>query len=574
MSEKLVEHCQELVRVLQNDVSNMCDNMLLEYVLSIFPSSHYSLIFFYSEERDSQKCSEYFKSLKNNEDLLTSVLANLTRQMRSCHNGLNSKVHLPEAVFNKIMTEVVRESAPRERLFVGQICSHWRKRVLATRSLWSVVDLRWKTLSNEYLRRSAPLPIDVAFHTQNFYDAVDIDYFSHLRVLSPHSERLRTLALQIPQQFVSASLKSICSRPAPNLRSLILKGDDDDLDFTEQEAAAPADTINLFQNHTPNLVQVNLKQISMHWESPLFVNLTVLRLEACSAPASESNLLQILSRCPDLEALHVGKMRDLTRGISDCSPQQSEIQSLPKLRILNLQGLTAYDIRKLLWRLSLPNTTQLTISCCLDDRHSFCDLFPPLPHRMANIHSMKSLSISVGHRTQLRGTLYNHGGPILLIADLSCVSLERSADEQLSSVMSSLPFGNLERLTIVCKQGTRELPPELASKVLLAAPTIVYFSVFGVNGQDILRCLDVTSCTSITTFDCSEITFSEADLTAWLSRTSKLGLPLRLLEFSHCTGITDAHIHKFRSLVPEVCWDDEGEEFSWPKSAIPTRMNW
>lgn len=121
-----------------------------------------------SEERNSQKCAEYFKRLKDNEDLLTGVLANLTIRMRSCHNALNSKVHLPEAVFNKIMTEVVRETAPRYRLFLGQICSHWRKRVLGTRNLWSAIDLRWKKLSAEYLRRSHPLPIDVDFQPLTF----------------------------------------------------------------------------------------------------------------------------------------------------------------------------------------------------------------------------------------------------------------------------------------------------------------------------------------------------------------------------------------------------------------------
>lgn len=55
MSEKLVEHCQELVRVLQNDVSKMCDNMLLESVLSIFPSLHSSLIFLITAKSETHK---------------------------------------------------------------------------------------------------------------------------------------------------------------------------------------------------------------------------------------------------------------------------------------------------------------------------------------------------------------------------------------------------------------------------------------------------------------------------------------------------------------------------------------
>jgi len=368
-------------------------------------------------------------------------------------------------------------------------------------------------------------------------------------------------------------LKTICSHPAPELQTLILKGDDEDI-LPDQESDSPADTFNLFQNHTPKLTQINMKHMSISWTSPLFRNLLVLRLEACPVPSSDSNILQIISQCPELEALHVGKIRNLTRGILDGPPLEEEIKPLPKLRLLSLQSLDVHDIRKLLWRMAIPNTTQVSIGCCLDDVHAFCDIFPPLPHRLSSIHAMKSLSISMGHRTLLRGTLYNHGGPMLLYVDLTCVSLEQSAEDQLRSIMSSLPFNNLERLTIVCKQQPREYPPDLACKVLLSAPTIKYFSVYGVSGQDILRCLEITHATSISTFDCSDIKFCEGDLAAWLSRTTKIALPLTLLEFSRCVGLTDEHIQRFRELVPEVSWDEEGQEFSWPRSVIPTRISW
>jgi hypothetical protein len=471
------------------------------------------------------------------------------------------------------MTEVVRESAPRYRLFLGQICSHWRKRVLSTRSLWSAIDLRWKKLSAEYLQRSHPLPIDVDFQPLAFYGPEDIELLDHLQILNGHVERLRTLAIQIPRHLFTPSLKTTCSHPAPELQSLVLKGDEDELGG-EHEVASSPDTLDLFQNHTPKLTHVNLKHMSISWNSPLFKNLVVLRLEACPVPSPDSNLLQIISQCPELEALHIGKMRTLTRGITDGPASEDEIKSLPKLRILSLQSLDVHDIRKLLWRMAIPSTTQLNIGCCLDDVHAFRDIFPPLPHHLSNIHSMKSLSISLGHRTLLRGTLYNHGGPMLLTIDLSCVSLEQSAEDQLRNIMSSLPFSNLERLTIVCKQIPRDYPPDLACKVLLSAPTIKYFSVYGVSGEDILRCLEITTATSMTTFDCSDIKFSEADLAAWLSRTEKIGLPLTLLEFTRCVGLTDEHIQRFRDLVPEVSWDEEGQEFSWPRSVIPARVNW
>ena len=101
--------------------------------------------------------------------------------------------------------------------------------------------------------------------------------------------------------------------------------------------------------------------------------------------------------------------------------------------------------------------------------------------------------------------------------------------------------------------------------------TLRYLSVYGVRWQDVLRCLEVPSAHGMVTMDCNNVDFSEADVGIWLNKRESVGLPLTVLDFNNCDGITSEHIEILRTMVPEVTWDGEAKDFSWPKSAVPSK---
>jgi hypothetical protein len=527
------------------------------------------------------------------------MLSTLTIQMRSCHNALNPVVHLPESILHQIMTEVVIDAPPRSRLFLGQVCSHWRTCALNMRNLWSAVDLQFRELSREYLSRSDPLPVDVKLETTNDCDVEDLNYSQHLDVLAPHVSRVRTLSIHIPGPHLASSLKILCSTKAPYLESLIIRASDN----AGEEGVDRINATKLFMNHTPNLREVSLRNLPITWEASTFSNLKTLRLDQCTlqirrdsenvdgeaiVPRPDSNqvtnnLLDVLSRCPSLEALHLGKMSDFTLGTSDSRPLDGEIVQLPCLKALSLHQLDSSEIKKLLWRLSIPPLAQLSLNSCLDESRTFEDCIPPLPHHLANLYTMKSLSVSIAHRTLLKGTLYSQGGPTLFTADFKGVDRLQNAEDQVRSIRATIPFEGVQKLSLVCKHAIREVPESFVENLLKESPALKYLSVYGAQGRDILRCLSLPQASESRGLDHLEVTdvaLTPSDISAFLSKSAQMSRNqpttklVQSVEFTRCPGITDSHVQDMRQWVPEVMWDGEGSDFAWPKSTVASRPSW
>src|ERR1700761_1728755 len=99
-----------------------------------------------------------------------------------------------------------------------------------------------------------------------------------------------------------------------------------------------------------------------------------------------------MRECPQVEALHIGRMDSVAFGLSNSCPSDDDIVELPNLRMLSLNQISVLDVRKILRRISIPPTAHLKVGSCLNDTHNFHDIFPPWPHKLRNIEQMRSLS--------------------------------------------------------------------------------------------------------------------------------------------------------------------------------------
>lgn len=190
--------------------------------------------------------------------------------------------HPKEAAFHRLVDDILAyifllnalPDPPKYREHMttvasSQVCRRWRSIALNCRPIWgSIIDypvhsLRWiETL----LDRSYPSSLDFGSRIDSVC-LVD-GGLGVLELVSNHVDRLRTFNLQVP----GSSWELVCSRflrqPAPNLEFVNV--------FITGSSNAGHLTHPLFNNHAPNLQNLQLRRCTVDFTSPILTPLTEL----------------------------------------------------------------------------------------------------------------------------------------------------------------------------------------------------------------------------------------------------------------------------------------------------------
>ncbi|KAI0044570.1 hypothetical protein FA95DRAFT_246762 [Auriscalpium vulgare] len=226
----------------------------------------------------------------------------------------------------------------------SHVCQKWRQAALSDGSLWCKLDgrrlsWRWFDVMTERAKgTTAPL-------------SVSIDWAQYGRMITPSAQwalhpeqtrRLRILTLfhdlnidlEGDNNLVKRQLSAHDTRgPAPLLESLTVEH------RWEFNVTLPA---HFVATKTPRLRSLSLRNAIIHWDSPLFDNLTHLNISLCSASQSQHlptrrDLLNFLSRATNLDTLLLHHtLRRIAPLPGESVPE--EVVSLPLLTSISLMA--------------------------------------------------------------------------------------------------------------------------------------------------------------------------------------------------------------------------------------------
>lgn len=267
---------------------------------------------------------------------------------------------------------------------ISQVCRQWRKIALDFPSFWNPI---WITdhdyaLSRapEFLRRSYHAPLEVAvvdrIRDENVDFPLRVHEQQHPSIVGPSLNPLVSLmnlhgnigsfikVLHITST-IPPTAEEFFKTPMPLLESLYLDPLYDTAGFVYRLPEP------FFGDHTPNLRKVSLKSVDFSWNSPLFKNLTFLRIwDAVERLGSTANriesfplvtlnrLFQIMSDCPNLVTLDLAYVGP---EIQENFTVGSRV-TLPHLRHLILSGMKSVSVcSSVLSGLKTPNLQRLQV---------------------------------------------------------------------------------------------------------------------------------------------------------------------------------------------------------------------
>ncbi|TFK33973.1 hypothetical protein BDQ12DRAFT_727285 [Crucibulum laeve] len=246
-------------------------------------------------------------------------------------------------------------SPAREMLAVTQICHYWREVALECHSLWSralylAFPNNW---FRELLRRSGTSPIDAFGPIQELQG-----YSENLSTVLNHVARLRTLRVNASSQSWSLLTNRLQERSAPLLEYLHLERDNN-------IRISPRFSASIFKGHSPRLRKLELHGCVIDIKSPVFRNLTMLKIFDVHAvlPFSVQEWLDLFERMPSLKELSLHDRSPRKRSLVISSPSGLEnAVTLPNLSALTIGSLLE-PCSALLYHMITPSLAFFNVSC-------------------------------------------------------------------------------------------------------------------------------------------------------------------------------------------------------------------
>ena len=254
----------------------------------------------------------------------------------------------------------------KDIISVTHVCKLWRNIAVNTPSLWTQIDNLNPRVTEVFVERSkdALLELDISL-TGPFQPTINrfIPLISRAVVLDIRVRCGDTVGLRTVEMILRNA------PAAPHMKSICLVGAD--WDHIPLPAMA-------FRGHSPALRNVQIRGFTVPFNSQIYRGLRRLEVALTTgAPQmSMSELLEILSQCPDLESVD----------LSNAGPTKEEHEnslladtiSLPNLTSVSITNATSLACFQLFDHIDVPNLSDLCLVCS----DSVSDLVSLVPKRI------------------------------------------------------------------------------------------------------------------------------------------------------------------------------------------------
>ncbi|KDQ21131.1 hypothetical protein BOTBODRAFT_142447 [Botryobasidium botryosum FD-172 SS1] len=299
---------------------------------------------------------------------------------------------------------------------------------LSIEALAGVIDAKRYNIASGYLKNPAT-------------------FFQPLR---PHARRWRSVRILRAEV---GDLHEILHSPAPNLRTLCVRGSDSwpgELDWHASD---------LFGGDPPGLHELELVRVPLPLSSPMFAGLTRLHLQHITFTRSTiQQLLYNMSKCPSLEEFTLACIHFAALAQADLDLMATiGVVRLSRLRVIGLYTMERAVIRAILSALSAPSIQSIcatskgpmTLRSALPPKSHLPEIFPFLP-RIPRLYVRHYIIIQGIHEWYLRGGTSQRSRPdspeMLYITGQAAT--HQDIQNMISGIGHDLPFINLKTLYI------------------------------------------------------------------------------------------------------------------------------
>lgn len=319
---------------------------------------------------------------------MSKILHAIILIYRSNYNDTRPVNQLPAEVLCHIFREIQSTSYVGRQMQAAvrlqAVCRRWRNIIFEDASLWTVIDLRPKSvqLALQCLTRSKGAPLTLRFPP-------DKDPQRYLRLCRPffnvlphHASRIRELVI------AQITIHKRLDFAAPNLESMLVISTPNP---TTETKVLPT----LFKGKFPSLKTLAITHCSS-WPNSDFSNLSSISLACLVWETIESMtpLYGMLTRCPTLTSLQFDMCFPTFDITEDTS---SALIDLPCLEILGMKDCL---LQILLSHLRIHTSTQLRIEGnaahwqAMDEPPisvTRLDVSAPLPDNISNLHCVRDI---------------------------------------------------------------------------------------------------------------------------------------------------------------------------------------
>ncbi|KAG8908040.1 hypothetical protein FRB99_000858 [Tulasnella sp. 403] len=306
-------------------------------------------------------------------------------QTHASHPATNAHVplyQLPPEIFSRVLYLVLEDETDpsRHRRRLCLVGKAWNHAIRSTPELWTFIDSKESEKQvGDGLRLSGGLPLRVRWTAWCEQPADP---------LIQHSRRWSELEI-VNNRFQDKTTASLLAATTPKLTRLSIssmwKRSSDSVALTEDGA---------------NLRYLDLRGLSMNWDSPRLSGLISLRLSHLSSPPSISRLLDILQTSPHIHTLHLEDWE----GWQDVSPVPPTLPSLtfPNLVHLRLSKIPVAYILAIVKYIQAPQCSDISLDDITDPE---CGLFQEYDSGFASL--VRRLLFSSGEALRLDFALYD-----------------------------------------------------------------------------------------------------------------------------------------------------------------------
>ncbi|KAG9040199.1 hypothetical protein FRB95_000128 [Tulasnella sp. JGI-2019a] len=265
----------------------------------------------------------------------------------------------PPEIISRIIELGFEDGEPDFPRLVSHVSGWLRDVALGNPTFWATITaVATKTSREEILmrlERSKGVPLDITISgLYTRHDAEDV-----LDLLYPHVGRWRTLQADLRTTYAMEAFIQALVDPAPLLQSVSL--------FGVSNAYGP---VHIFGGNVPSLKSLSIRNISLPWDSPLFHDLTSLQVHSSTCTPSYMTQWRNLQKL----VIRVEPMQQLVLDL----PTMSTV-ILPELESLELNGVTEYDVTRLLSIVELPHLSRLLFTHVKSSRNSEFHAINALP---------------------------------------------------------------------------------------------------------------------------------------------------------------------------------------------------
>ncbi|KDQ07802.1 hypothetical protein BOTBODRAFT_38483 [Botryobasidium botryosum FD-172 SS1] len=328
----------------------------------------------------------------------------------------------------------------------------WRQIALQSPRFWARPHkFLPRALFETFLRRSKNALLDIFFKPQNKRQPM-LGIQEYMELVSPHISRWRSCSLQAASK---TKVLSRLSASAPSLEVLSLNyGETGNFSRDTDQSKTP---LNPFGGYAPRLRELSLGGIFIPFTSPLYSNLSTLRLARIrySNPDAPEQFMQILGCTPLLETLWLDDLEFSSSSNAPESQLRSELSliSLPRLqslRMVTVQIDQRWVLRHILSRILAPPSCRLDMSAMLDEDDDLSSIIPEQSNsqHLQNLSNVGSLEISC-----LSNVIALEGHALEANEDSFSISTHAynghvNASSILSSIGKAFPTPCLDTLTL------------------------------------------------------------------------------------------------------------------------------